>query len=135
MSLCVVGKNHEFQPTYEALLLRDSSRRERWYGERMMTMELGARFDRIMEVLGSERCHRGVPMEVHRLVDEMRSINRTGLSDWQLPILEQMITQLDRAVEWMSLRYLEVPKSDPLSEDEQAQEKWAREARERLVGE
>lgn len=78
----------------------------------MRTTELAERFDRIMDVLGSEQCHSHVPLEVRRLVNELRNMchmNQAGLSQWQFPILQQMITQLDRAVEWMERSYLEVP--------------------------
>lgn len=64
----------------------------------MKTVELAAKFDRIMEILGSEQCHRHVPMEVRRLVVELSSVNRALLGPHQLPVLEQMVTQLERAI-------------------------------------
>lgn len=75
----------------------------------MQTAELGHRFDHIIKLLGSETCHRGIPPEVRQLVEELRHLKCSELTRWQLPIMQVMLVQLERVVEWMDLRYLEVP--------------------------
>lgn len=76
----------------------------------MTTVELAIHFDRIMAILSSDHLLGGVPVEVHQTMNRLRALNikQSELSKWQLPVLVEMITQLDLIVTEVSRQHLEV---------------------------